>query len=192
MVYIHTENDKKSKEEAFWVLQDWVLKTKCITYDKTLNLTVELIKKFYKNPFITHYQKNEINYIYHKYLINDGKIAKDYSKIIDEKIKKYENICNPNNMEENKNLIDKELLIKNNILEEKNSELRQVIKDILANDIYSTPVINSKIKEKLINILNDTQQTSNISTNFCSYEDLIMMLNAQCYLNEIQMNNNNI
>ncbi len=72
LVYINTENDKKSKEEAFWVLQDWVLRTQCKTYDKTLNQTVELIKKFYKDPLVTQYQKNEIKNIFHKYLINDG------------------------------------------------------------------------------------------------------------------------
>ena len=127
--------------------------------------------------------------------IKDDKISNEYSKIIDEKIQKYENIMNPNNIEENKNFIDKELLITNNILSKQNSELRQVIKDILANDIYSTPVINAEIKEKLINILNDNkfgQKTNNSLTGFCTYEDLLMMLNIQCYINEIQMNQNNI
>ena len=128
---------------------------------------------------------NKINDINN--LINNDKIAKEYSKIIDEKIKKYENFVNSNNIEEKKNFIEKELLITNNILEKKNSELRQVIKDILANDIYSTPVINSEIKEKLINILNNPEQ----NTTYL-YEDLIMMLNAQCYLNENLMNKENI
>ena len=122
-------------------------------------------------------------------LINNDKISKEYSKIIDEKMKKYENFVKPNNPEENKNFIEKELLITNNILEKKNSELRQVLKDILANDIYSTPVINSEIKEKLIKILNNPEQEKNTSS---LYEDLIMMLNAQCFLNENLMNKENI
>ena len=70
LVYINTENDKKSKEEAFWVLQDWVLRTRCNTYDKTLDQTVTLIKKFYADPLITQSQKNEIRGIYRKYLPN--------------------------------------------------------------------------------------------------------------------------
>ena len=122
-------------------------------------------------------------------LINNDKISKEYSKIIDEKMKKYENFVKSNNPEENKNFIEKELLITNNILEKKNSELRQVLKDILANDIYSTPVINSEIKEKLIKILNNPEQEKNTSS---LYEDLIMMLNAQCFLNENLMNKENI
>ena len=68
LVYINTENDTKSKEEAFWVLQDWVLKTPCKTYDKTLNQTVKLIKKFYNDPLINQSQKKEIKNIYSKYL----------------------------------------------------------------------------------------------------------------------------
>ena len=125
-------------------------------------------------------------------LINDDKLSKQYTKIIDEKIKKYENVMNPNNTEDNKNLIEKELIISNNILEKKNSQLRQILKDILANDIYSTPVINSEIKEKLIDILNEENnergKDPSIANNFCSYEDLVMMLNTQSYLIENQLN----
>ena len=133
---------------------------------------------------------NKINDINN--LINNDKIPKEYSKILDEKIKKYENMQNPANIEENKNFIDKELLLTNNILQKKNSQLRQIIKDILANDRYSTPVISPEIKQKLINVLNDgnSELGNNTLTNFCLYEDLIMMLNAQCYLNELQLNQN--
>ena len=65
----------------------------------------------------------------------------------------------------------------------------------LVPQIYSTPVINSEIKEKLINILNEDNNGNgkDISLNkFCTYEDLIMMLNTQCYLNEIQLNQNDL
>ena len=131
---------------------------------------------------------NKINDI--NSLINDDKISREYAKIIDEKIKKYENVMNNNNMKENKNLIDKELFITNHILEKQNSELRQIIKDIMANDRSGNPVINSEIKEKLINTLNNTSNYKDI--NITLYEDLIIMLNAQCCLNEMLINKNDV
>ena len=128
---------------------------------------------------------NKINDINN--LINNDKIPREYSKILDEKIKKYENLKNPNSGENN---VEMELMLTNNILEKKNSELRQIIKDMLANDKKSNSVITPEIKEKLITVLNDDNsgQGNNIITNYCLYEDLIMMLNTQCYLNEMQIN----
>lgn len=130
-------------------------------------------------------------------LIYNEKIPKDYSKILDEKIKNYESLINNDILRENKNLIEKKLIISNNLLEKQNSELRLILKDILANDIYSTPVINSEIKERLKQILNEENNENNsdniLSYNnaFCSYEDLLMMINVQCSLNEAQLNLNN-
>ena len=130
-------------------------------------------------------------------LIYNEKIPKDYSKILDEKIKNYESLINNDILQENKNLIEKKLIISNNLLEKQNSELRLILKDILANDIYSTPVINSEIKERLKQILNEENNENNsdniLSYNnaFCSYEDLLMMINVQCSLNEAQLNLNN-
>ena len=128
---------------------------------------------------------NKINDINN--LINNDKMPKEYSKILDEKIKKYENMKNLNSRENN---TEKELMLTNNILEKKNSQLRQIIKDILSNDKKSYPVITPEIKEKLITILNDDNsgQGNNQITNYCLNEDLIIMLNAQCYLNEMQIN----
>ena len=128
---------------------------------------------------------NKINDINN--LINNDKMPKEYSKILDEKIKKYENMKNPNSGENN---IEMELILTNNILEKKNSQLRQIIKDIISNDKKNNSVITPEIKEKLITILNDDNsgQGNNKITNYCLYEDLIMMLNAQCYLNEMQIN----
>ena len=128
---------------------------------------------------------NKINDISN--LINNDKMPKEYSKILDEKIKKYENMKFPNSGENNKEM---ELMLTNNILENKNSKLRQIIKDILSNDKKSNSAITPEIKEKLITILNDDNsgQGNNKITNYCLYEDLIMMLNAQCYLNEMQIN----
>ena len=130
-------------------------------------------------------------------LIYNEKIPKDYSKILDEKIKNYESLINNDILQENKNLIEKKLIISNNLLEKQNSELRLILKDILANDIYSTPVINSEIKERLKQILNEENNENNseniLSYNnaFCSYEDLLMMINVECSLNEAQLNLNN-
>ena len=130
-------------------------------------------------------------------LIYNEKIPKDYSKILDEKIKNYESLINNDILQENKNLIEKKLIISNNLLEKQNSELRLILKDILSNDIYSTPVINSEIKERLKQILNEENNENNsdniLSYNnaFCSYEDLLMMINVQCSLNEAQLNLNN-
>ena len=127
---------------------------------------------------------NKINDINN--LINNDKMPKEYSKILDEKIRKYENLKFPNSGEKNKEM---ELMLTNNILENKNSQLRQIIKDILSNDKKNNSVITPEIKEKLITILNDDNngQGNNKITNYSFYEDLIMMLNAQCYLNEMQI-----
>ena len=127
---------------------------------------------------------NKINDINN--LVNNDKMPKEYSKILDEKIKKYENMKNPNSGENN---MEMELILTNNILEKKNSQLRQIIKDILSNDKKNNSVITPEIKEKLITILNDDNngQGNNKIINYCFYEDLIMMLNAQCYLNEMQI-----
>jgi hypothetical protein len=128
---------------------------------------------------------NKINDINN--LIYNDKMPKEYSKILDEKIKKYENMKNHNSGENN---MEMELMLTNNILEKKNSQLRQIIKDILSNDKNSYPIITPEIKEKLVTILNDDNsgQGNSKITNYCLYEDLIMMLNAQCYLNEMQIN----
>ena len=129
---------------------------------------------------------NKINDV--KNLINNEKIPKDYSKILDEKIKQYENLINSPLEDENKSIIEKKLIINNDILEKQNSELRQLLKDILEKDIYSTPLIDAEIKEKLNKIFNE-ESIDNIPKNaFTAYEDLLMMLNVQCSLNEAQLN----
>ena len=131
---------------------------------------------------------NKVNDV--KNLINNEKIPKDYSKILDEKIKQYEEIINGPTDDENKSIIEKKLIISNNILEKQNSELREILKDIMAKDIYSTPLITGEIKQKLIQALNEDYY-NNISVNpFSIYEDLLMMLNIQCSLNEAQLIHN--
>ena len=131
---------------------------------------------------------NKVNDV--KNLINNEKIPKDYSKILDEKIKQYEEIINSPTDDENKSIIEKKLIISNNILEKQNSELREILKDIMAKDIYSTPLITGEIKQKLIQALNEDYY-NNISINpFSIYEDLLMMLNIQCSLNEAQLIHN--
>ena len=126
---------------------------------------------------------NKINDV--KNLINNEKIPKDYSKILDEKIKQYENLINSPLEDENKSIIEKKLIINNDILEKQNSELRQLLKDI-----YSTPLITGEIKEKLIQALNEDTYNNNSGNPFSIYEDLLMMLNVQCSLNEAQLNHN--
>jgi len=131
---------------------------------------------------------NKVNDV--KNLINNEKIPKDYSKILDEKIKQYEEIINSPKDDENKSIIEKKLIISNNILEKQNSELREILKDIMAKDIYSTPLITGEIKQKLMQALNEDYY-NNISVNpFSIYEDLLMMLNIQCSLNEAQLIHN--
>ena len=68
IMYKHTENEYQAKEEAFWVFRSWVLRTKCNSYEKTLNQAVNLAKQFYKDPMITSSQKNEIKSVFGKYL----------------------------------------------------------------------------------------------------------------------------
>ena len=123
-------------------------------------------------------------------LINNEKIPKDYSKILEEKINQYENLINSPTEDENKSIIEKKLIISNNLLEKKNSELRQILKEILAKDIYSTPIITGEIKEKLNKILNEDYSEEILGNPFSTYEDLLMMLNVQCALNEAQLNHN--
>jgi hypothetical protein len=129
---------------------------------------------------------NKINDV--KNLINNEKIPKDYSKILDEKIKQYENLINSPIEDENKSIIEKKLIINNDILEKQNSELRQLLKDILKKDIYSTPLIDAEIKEKLNKIFNEESNDNMPKNAFTAYEDLLMMLNVQCSLNEAQLN----
>ena len=131
---------------------------------------------------------NKVNDV--KNLINNEKIPKDYSKILDEKIKNYEEIINSPENDENKSIIEKKLIITNNILEKQNSDLRQVLKEIISKDIYSTPLITSEIKEKLAQILNENNFIDISRNAFTTFEDLIMMLNAQCALNEAQLSHN--
>ena len=131
---------------------------------------------------------NKVNDV--KNLINNEKIPKDYSKILDEKIKNYEEIINSSEDDENKSIIEKKLIITNNILEKQNSDLRQLLKEIISKDVYSTPIITSEIKEKLTQILNEDYFIDISRNAFSTYEDLLMMLNAQCALNEAQLIHN--
>ena len=131
---------------------------------------------------------NKVNDV--KNLINNEKIPKDYSKILDEKIKNYEEIINSSEDDENKSIIEKKLIITNNILEKQNSDLRQLLKEIISKDVYSTPIITSEIKEKLTQVLNEDYFIDISRNAFSTYEDLLMMLNAQCALNEAQLIHN--
>ena len=131
---------------------------------------------------------NKVNDV--KNLINNEKIPKDYSKILDEKIKQYENLINSPLEDENKSIIEKKLIINNDILEKQNSDLRQILKEIISKDVYSTPLITSEIKEKLTQILNENNFIDISRNAFTTFEDLIMMLNAQCALNEAQLSHN--
>ena len=131
---------------------------------------------------------NKINDV--KNLINNEKIPKDYSKILDEKIKQYEEIINSPTDDENKSITEKKLIISNCILEKQNSNLREILKDIMAKDIYSTPLITGEIKQKLIQALNEDSYNNNSGNPFSIYEDLLMMLNVQCSLNEAQLSHN--
>ena len=131
---------------------------------------------------------NKVNDV--KNLINNEKIPKDYSKILEERINQYENLINSPIDDENKSIIEKKLMITNNLLEKKNSELRQILKEIMSKDIYSKPLITSEIKEKLNRVLNEDYNDNLTDNAFSTYEDLLMMLNIQCSLNEAQLIHN--
>ena len=75
-------------------------------------------------------------------------------------------------------------------MEKQNSDLRQVLKEIISKDVYSTPLITFEIKEKLTQILNEDYFIDISRNAFSTYEDLLMMLNAQCALNEAQLIHN--
>ena len=142
-----------------------------------------------KNNAVFFMLGNKINDVQN--IIITEKIPKDYSKLLDEKIKQYENIMNNPEEDQNKSIIEKKLIIHNNLLEKENFELRQALKDIMAKDIYSTPLITGEIKEKLNKILNDENYNDNSTSNpFSTFDDLLMMLHNQCMLNENQLNQN--
>ena len=142
-----------------------------------------------KNNAVFFMLGNKINDVQN--IIITEKIPKDYSKLLDDKIKQYENIMNNPEEDQNKSIIEKKLIIHNNLLEKENFELRQALKDIMAKDIYSTPLITGEIKEKLNKILNDENYNDNSTSNpFSTFDDLLMMLHNQCMLNENQLNQN--
>ena len=142
-----------------------------------------------KNNAVFFMLGNKINDVQN--IIITEKIPKDYSKLLDDKIKQYENIMNNPEEDQNKSIIERKLIIHNNLLEKQNFELRQALKDIMAKDIYSTPLITGEIKEKLNKILNDENYNDNSTSNpFSTFDDLLMMLHNQCMLNENQLNQN--
>ena len=142
-----------------------------------------------KNNAVFFMLGNKINDVQN--IIITEKIPKDYSKLLDDKIKLYENIMNNPEEDQNKSIIEKKLIIHNNLLEKQNFELRQALKDIMEKDIYSTPLITGEIKEKLNKILNDENYNDNSTSNpFSTFDDLLMMLHNQCMLNENQLNQN--
>ena len=142
-----------------------------------------------KNNAVFFMLGNKVNDVQN--IINNEKIPKDYSKLLEDKIKQYENLINNEEEDENKNIIEKKLIIQNNLLEKQNSELRQTLKDIMAKDIYSTPLITGEIKDKLIKILNSENYNDNNESNpFSIFDDLFMMLHNQCLQNETQLNQN--
>ena len=142
-----------------------------------------------KNNAVFFMLGNKINDVQN--IIITEKIPKDYSKLLDDKIKQYENIMNNPEEDQNKSIIEKKLIIHNNLLEKQNFELRQALKDIMEKDIYSTPLITGEIKEKLNKILNDENYNDNSTSNpFSTFDDLLMMLHNQCMLNENQLNLN--
>jgi len=142
-----------------------------------------------KNNAVFFMLGNKINDVQN--IIITEKIPKDYSKLLDDKIKQYENIMNNPEEDQNKSIIEKKLIIHNNLLEKQNFELRQALKDIMEKDIYSTPLITGEIKEKLNKILNDENYNDNSTSNpFSTFDDLLMMLHNQCMLNENQLNQN--
>ena len=142
-----------------------------------------------KNNAVFFMLGNKINDVQN--IIITEKIPKDYSKLLDDKIKQYENIMNNPEEDQNKSIIERKLIIHNNLLEKQNFELRQALKDIMEKDIYSTPLITGEIKEKLNKILNDENYNDNSTSNpFSTFDDLLMMLHNQCMLNENQLNQN--
>ena len=142
-----------------------------------------------KNNAVFFMLGNKINDVQN--IIITEKIPKDYSKLLDDKIKQYENIMNNPEEDQNKSIIEKKLIIHNNLLEKQNFELRQALKDIMEKDIYSTPLITGEIKEKLNKILNDENYNDNSTSNpFSTFDDLLMILHNQCMLNENQINQN--
>ena len=142
-----------------------------------------------KNNAVFFMLGNKINDVQN--IIITEKIPKDYSKLLDDKIKQYENFMNNPEEDQNKSIIEKKLIIHNNLLEKQNFELRQALKDIMEKDIYSTPLITGEIKEKLNKILNDENYNDNSTSNpFSTFDDLLIMLHNQCMLNENQLNQN--
>ena len=74
ILYKNVENEFKAKEEAFWEFKDWILLTKCNSYNKTLKQTINLAKQMYNDSMIG-YHKREIRRVFGGYFLNLNKSA---------------------------------------------------------------------------------------------------------------------
>ena len=74
ILYKNVENEFKAKEEAFWEFKDWILLTKCNSYNKTLKQTINLAKQMYNDSMID-YHKREIRRVFGGYFLNLNKSA---------------------------------------------------------------------------------------------------------------------
>ena len=68
ILYKYSEKDKKAREEAFWALRIWVINSNCKTYKGTLDITIDLVKRFYADPLIDKSMKNEIKRAFPNYV----------------------------------------------------------------------------------------------------------------------------
>ena len=64
LMYKHSENDTSSRQEVYWALDTWVMKSNCRLYGFTRERSKNLAKKFYNDSYISDVKKSKIKYVF--------------------------------------------------------------------------------------------------------------------------------
>ena len=68
LLYKHSENDPMSRQEVFWALNTWFIRSKCKDYEPTFERSLEVAKGLYKDPYLNRGNKMTIKYAYRAYI----------------------------------------------------------------------------------------------------------------------------
>jgi glycosyltransferase involved in cell wall biosynthesis len=68
LLYKHSENDPMSRQEVFWALNTWFIRSKCKDYEPTFERSLEVAKGLYKDPYLNRGDKMTIKYAYRAYI----------------------------------------------------------------------------------------------------------------------------
>ncbi len=68
LLYKHSENDTSSRQEVYWALNTWIIKSKCKYFEPTLNRTLEIAKDLYTDPYLNKEDKSAIKKAYNAFI----------------------------------------------------------------------------------------------------------------------------